>query len=309
MSESDDWSFSSLITESKPAHPRPVSEWLEQVMPPTGSPNLGSPKSSSLPNADIVAYQFDSLSESSSLSNSDSLAPAPIDLMASLPEADGYIKFYHQLTDHLYAQLTLAEQAVHLQLFRLSWGFGKSTCLVSLPTLARRINASRGTVQTAINGLVKKGLVRKEKVILGKNAEQGNIYYVSPPPSLLKSSSPKSSSPNIGSPTFTPNKENTYKEPHTNTESVRVSSRFTLAECRRYADSLRADGITNPGGYATKIHRSGEADDAIAKFLEPIEITKVVDMSGCPDCHGTGFFEPGGAGKGVARCKHERLKA
>jgi len=86
-----------------------------------------------------------------------------------------------------------------------------------------------------------------------------------------------------------------------------VSSRFSLAECRRYAESLRADGIINPGGYATKIHRSGEADELIAKFLEPVESAKPIDVSACPDCHGTGFYEPGGAGKGVARCKHERL--
>jgi hypothetical protein len=72
---------------------------------------------------------------------------------------------------------------------------------------------------------------------------------------------------------------------------------------------LRADGITNPGGYATKIHRSGEADDLIGAFLEPVESAKTIDVSQCPDCKGTGFWEPGGVGKGVAKCKHERLFA
>jgi len=92
---------------------------------------------------------------------------------------------------------------------------------------------------------------------------------------------------------------------------VGVGSRFSLAECRRYAEHLNStgQGITNPGGYATKIHRSGEADDLIAAFLEPAESTKLIDTSQCPDCHGTGFWEPGGAGKGVAKCKHERLRA
>ncbi len=73
-------------------------------------------------------------------------------------------------------------------------------------------------------------------------------------------------------------------------------------------ESLRKDGITNPGGYATKIHRSGEADDLIETFLNPSPTqTNVVDITRCPDCRGTGFYEPGGAGKGVAKCKHERL--
>jgi hypothetical protein len=46
-----------------------------------------------------------------------------------------------------------------------------------------------------------------------------------------------------------------------------VGSKFSLEECRRYAESLRGEGIQNPGGYATAIHRSGEADDRIEAFL------------------------------------------
>jgi hypothetical protein len=46
-----------------------------------------------------------------------------------------------------------------------------------------------------------------------------------------------------------------------------VGSKFTLEECRRFAESLRAEGIQNPGGYATIIHRSGEADDRVEAFL------------------------------------------
>jgi len=102
-------------------------------------------------------------------------------------------------------------------------------------------------------------------------------------------------------------KETHIKETHTNTDRVGVGSRFTLQECRKYAESLRGEGITNPGGYATRIHRSGESDDLIATFLTPPKNSNTVDASDCPDCRGTGFYEPGGAGKGVAKCKHERL--
>ncbi len=104
-----------------------------------------------------------------------------------------------------------------------------------------------------------------------------------------------------------PNKETHIKETHTNRNDVRVGSRFTLQECRKYAESLRGEGITNPGGYATRLHRSGEADELIATFLAPPKDSNAVDASDCPDCRGTGFYEPGGAGKGVAKCKHERL--
>lgn len=86
-----------------------------------------------------------------------------------------------------------------------------------------------------------------------------------------------------------------------------MRSQFSLAECRRYVDSQPREGIKNPQGLAVSLHRSGEADELIVKFLAPVNPAKAVDTTQCPDCGGTGFYEPGGAGKGVARCKHERL--
>lgn len=95
-----------------------------------------------------------------------------------------------------------------------------------------------------------------------------------------------------------------------NISTVCVNSKFSSEECRAYAESLRADGITNPGGYATKIHRTGEADRLIERFLQPAEKKpEVVSKQSCPDCHGTGFWYPAGMTKGVARCKHLKLPA
>lgn len=47
-------------------------------------------------------------------------------------------------------------------------------------------------------------------------------------------------------------------------------SRFSLAECRLYADNLQQtkQGINNPGGFAMAIHQSGLADTMIAGFLQ-----------------------------------------
>ena len=92
---------------------------------------------------------------------------------------------------------------------------------------------------------------------------------------------------------------------------IEGGSEFTVDECRRYADHLAksGQGITNPGGYATKIQRTGEADAAIRAFLVPAPPVKHVDASRCPDCHGTGYYYPRGREHGVARCKHEHLIA
>jgi hypothetical protein len=47
-------------------------------------------------------------------------------------------------------------------------------------------------------------------------------------------------------------------------ESAQLS-RFSLAECRKYADSLK--GIKSPAAFAKSIWRSGEDDDQVAEFL------------------------------------------
>jgi hypothetical protein len=88
-----------------------------------------------------------------------------------------------------------------------------------------------------------------------------------------------------------------------------VKSNFTLEECRRYAEHLHAtgQGITNPGGFAISIHRSGVADTFIEQFLHPTEKAKSLDISACPDCKGTGFWYPQGFGQPVAKCKHKQL--
>jgi hypothetical protein len=288
-------------------------------------PDSSLPDSNSLPIQQATAYQNNSLPDSNSLSEFNSpqalstSTDSPLNLMASLPDVGGFTKFWHQLTDYLYGQLTPAEQVVHIQLFRLSWGHNKSTCKIGLPQLAKRAGIGRSTAQTAVAGLINKGLIRKVQTHFGSDKEQGNEYYVVPPSSMLTSTSQskRNSLPESNSlPNSRHNKENTYKE-ITQTQdapaaSVRVGSKFTLEECRRYAKHLQStgQGINNPGGYATTIHRTGEADLLIESFLHPgadIEPSSNLDTSQCPDCRGTSFYYPQGTEGGVARCKHERL--
>jgi hypothetical protein len=108
------------------------------------------------------------------------------------------------------------------------------------------------------------------------------------------------------------NNKDSYKDLKNNKDTqVGVGSKFTVEECRRYADHLHStgQGINNPGGYATMIHRTGEADMLIESFLHPqtLDLSSNLDISQCPDCKGTGFYYPKGIENGVARCKHQRL--
>lgn len=253
----------------------------------------------SLAKAGHSVQQFARRADSANQANSANHQDNPIpDLFAGLPEARGFLRLSYQIVDHLFPLLDPSEQAVYLHLFRLTYGFNKPTCIISYPGIARRAGMSQRSAQDVTKRLEAKGLIRRVGRVIGTGKEQGNEFLVATPASLANFAGQANSA--------TIKEETQIKETHTN-RSVSVASRFSIQECRRYAESLRADGITNPGGYATKIHRSGEADDLITTFLNPTEAMPTIDTSQCPDCHGTGFWEPGGVGKGVAKCKHERL--
>gem|GEM_PF-1849293 len=104
--------------------------------------------------------------------------------------------------------------------------------------------------------------------------------------------------------------EETHSHKSARADSVGVGSKFTLEDCQKYAAYLHASGqgITNPGGYATSIFRSGEADALIEKFLRPPSPQDQLDASQCPNCHGTGFWYPQGISDGVKKCGHEKLR-
>jgi len=102
---------------------------------------------------------------------------------------------------------------------------------------------------------------------------------------------------------------------------VGADSKFSLEDCRKYADHLHSSGqgVTNPGGFARTIHKSGAEDSQIAAWLAEIDPERVrsgelpaparMDASSCPDCEGRGWFyaDPANSRKGVKKCRHPRL--
>jgi predicted transcriptional regulator len=107
----------------------------------------------------------------------------PLDLMASLPRVAGHLRLPHTITDHLLSQLSADEQVVFMQLFRLSWGYGKPTCSISNPRLSERSNVKMTSMKAAIKRLVARGLISKQTTTLGYGKEQGIKYRVSHPDS------------------------------------------------------------------------------------------------------------------------------
>lgn len=130
---------------------------------------------------DVIAYPPDSLTEPDSLPAPDSQRP---DLWAPFKDKRGHLRQPHAYTDGLCQVLDVYEQAVFSQLYRLSHGYGKPTCKIGLPQLARRANVGKTTTQATVNRLIDKGLIRKLEYEIGRNKEQGTTYWVSSPDSL-----------------------------------------------------------------------------------------------------------------------------
>lgn len=254
----------------------------------------------------------------------------------TVDNSKGYYPIFNDISDRLIPELGLDpyQQAVLQRLYRLSRGWKSEECEVGLGTLAKYCVMSRSQVQRSVAKLIEKGLIE----CLGsskKGGKEGNRYRILPGSGTIpRQTIPKETIPpettakdTIVMQDETGTRENTVvsqgivsrgtnknsnKDLKNNThteQSVGVGSRFSLEECRRFAEHLQktGQGINNPGGYATTIFRSGEFDEQIEAFLRPPD--KRVEPVGCPDCGGTGYYYPEGVQKGVKICKHERLKA
>ena len=261
--------------------------------------------------------------------SSDTIMPDTIVPSATVDSSKGYFQYLNDLSDRVIPGLKLKpfEQAVLNRLYRLSRGWKSEECTVGLGALAKHCVMSRTSVQKSIVVLVEKGLIRD----LGedkKGGKEGKRYKVlpgmtMPPRTILKETMVE------GEKTVVPdttevrgtippsttnknsNKELTNTPTNTKAMGVGVGSKFTIEECRKYAKHLQStgQGINNPGGYATTIHRTGEADILIEAYLHPEQAGSPLqpDISRCPDCNGTGFYYPKGSEDGVARCKHDKL--
>jgi hypothetical protein len=238
-----------------------------------------------------------------------------------LPVDAPHLRTPHEITDRILPTLKPGCQVVLMRLYRLSAGFGSSTCHVSLPKLASSCNISETQIRIFLRDLEQRKLIKRLSIDLANKiqSERGITFEVFLPRLATTKSVAgvkKLGGAEIkGGAEIEPNKVNTQKE-NTQTQEVpvvgvRVGSKFTIEECRKYAKHLQStgQGINNPGGYATTIHRTGEADMLIESFLHPETTTASLnlDTSQCSDCHGSGFYYPKGIEGGVARCKHEQL--
>lgn len=224
----------------------------------------------------------------------------------------GYTRVSNEMLDRILPTLDPFEQSILVRLYRLSRGFNSDVCRVSVPKLASTCKMGERKAQHCLAQLEKREIIKRvEQDFSNRNVNLRGVTFrvLIADPSPARHAPPALYAPGVQDAPAAPdapNKVNTQKE---NTQTpVSVGSKFSPEECRRYAQHLQAtgQGINNPGGYATTIHRTGEADALIEAYLSPDE--PVGDFSACPDCAGVGWVRPEGTDKGVKRCRHERLK-
>ena len=97
-----------------------------------------------------------------------------------LKEVKGYLRLANTVVDSLLPTLDVYEQAVFIQLYRLSHGFGNFSCKVSLPALQTRTGVKATSLKQSIARLQARGIVEKISAEIGFGREQGITYWVSP---------------------------------------------------------------------------------------------------------------------------------
>jgi hypothetical protein len=129
-------------------------------------------------------------------------------LLDAIPEVRGHTQLPHRYTDHLPRWLSADEQAVYIQLYRLSWGWSNEVCFISNPKLSERSGVPETSMRRAVKKLIGKGLIEKTDRRFG-GAEQGIEYRVFNLDRLAN----QDRASNKNSPSNTaPNKERVLKE-------------------------------------------------------------------------------------------------
>jgi hypothetical protein len=245
------------------------------------------------------------------------VAPPPDVVITADVAPEQFTRVVNGIFDKILPSLKPVEQLVLLRLYRLSRGFNKDVCRVTISKLASSCNIGTTAARLATQVLEIRGYIKRLGTDVA-NTNQNNrgidfemLLPAAAPTRRAGGTRPVAPASDVAPPLDVANKEkNKNENTQTQEMGVRVGSKFTIEECRRYAQHLQStgQGINNPGGYATTIHRTGEVDEVIERFLNPTVSTQV-DSSQCPDCQGSGFSYPNGPTGGVAKCKHEKLTA
>jgi hypothetical protein len=102
---------------------------------------------------------------------------APDATVERLAVVKGELRVPNTVNYSLFPTLDPFAKAVYYQLFLLSHGFKRDTCIVGLSKLSKSVLMSQRKVQDTITYLEKRGLIKRLRAILG-GPTKGNVYQV-----------------------------------------------------------------------------------------------------------------------------------
>jgi hypothetical protein len=192
-------SIASDLSQGK-RNPSATTELLRQYAPLNGlltSPVATDPSSSlpvekSLaPHATVVQGRHPA-GHDANVAAPASVAPAAT--VEQYAEVKGELRVPNSVNFGLFPTLDPFAKAVYYQLFLLSHGFKRDTCIIGLSKLAKLVLMSQRKVQDTILYLEKRGLIRRVAAILG-GPSKGNVYQVILPATMAQDATVARGSP------------------------------------------------------------------------------------------------------------------
>src|SRR5437773_2458341 len=162
----------------------PTKELLRQYTPLAGvvttpnfppQPGRAQPVENSLAPRATVAQKHDSPWHGATVAPAATLASrATVERYATVK---GELRVPNTINFRLFPTLEPFAKAVYYQLFLLSHGFRRDTCVVGLAKLAKSVLMSQRKVQDTITYLETRGLVKRIRMVLG-GPSKGGVYQV-----------------------------------------------------------------------------------------------------------------------------------
>src|SRR5438093_9221664 len=145
-----------------------------------------------------------------------SLAPhatvAPPATVERLATVKGELRVPNTINFSLFPTLNPFAKAVYYQLFLLSHGFRRDTCVVGLAKLAKLVLMSQRKVQDTITYLETRGLIKRLRAVLG-GPSKGSVYQVPLPATDTAPGATVAESANVaGDATVAPDATNKYDD-------------------------------------------------------------------------------------------------
>src|SRR5213083_791251 len=171
------------LVQGQCAH-SPTKELLRQYAPLEGvitTPNVSPQPGHALPVENSLAPGATVAQKYNSPWHGATVAPAATVASGATVEryamVKGELRVPNMINFSIFPTLNPFAKAVYYQLFLLSHGFRRDTCVVGLAKLAKLVLMSQRKVQDTITYLETRGLIKRRQAIL-RGPSKGNIYQV-----------------------------------------------------------------------------------------------------------------------------------